>query len=236
MMSYKVEGLSNKAIRFMGENDDFLREAFNKSRVFIHAIELDGRLKIMLEVDEDTTQEQIRRAAPYALKLRDRLFDFQGAWMLGGRNEFFERLSYLHEGGMIYAEIAERLNARVAEHLREAVIFSDELSRVAPNLKTQLDYLEWSTSPEQKHNPYSFDHAKDILQTIGLKEKDIDEWLKDGVENIRNGKEPFSNGPITRQDVVEKLRTWRNGKKHKSIQAIENKAREEYLKQRASKV
>ena len=190
----------------------------------------------MIEVGENTTAEQLRKAIPYALELRDKLIEFQGAWAIGGPNAFFEHLCYLKDGGMTYAEIAQRLKLQIEKHLREAVAFDDELRKVLPTLKTNWDYFQWSTNPEQKYNPHSLDHAKYILQNVGMNDKDITPWLKEGIENIRAGKEPLTQNPITRTKIIQVLRTWRKGKKHKSIRSIEEKAKAEHLRRRAEKM
>ena len=238
-MSYKVDGLSGLASRFRAQNDDFLLDAFVKSNVFLHAIEIDGRLKLMIEVGEDTRAEQLRKVIPYALDLRDKLIEFQGAWSFGGPNAFFEHLSSLKDSGLTYTEIAERLKSRVEEHLREAVAFDDEFRKALPTLKTYGDYYSWAYGEDGIHtrfNPHSFDHAKYILENIGITENAINEWLKEGIENIRAGKAPFSQNPITRRKLIQLLRTWRKGKKHKSIRVIEEKAKKEHLKQQIEKV
>jgi hypothetical protein len=54
-------------------------------------------------------------------------------------------------------------------------------------------------------------------------EREIDQWIEDGKENIKAGNVPFPQNPITRTDIIQVLRTWRNGKKHRSIQAIEER-------------
>jgi hypothetical protein len=238
-MSYKVNGLSELGLRFRGQNDDFLLEAFVKSHVFLHAIEIDGRLKIMIEVGEDTRAEQLRKVIPYALELRDKSIEFQGAWSFGGPNAFFEYLCDLKDSEMTYTEIAQRLKSRVEEHLREAVAFDDEFRKALPALKTYGDYFMWAFGEDGIHtqfNPHSFDHAKYILENIGMSANEITEWLKEGIENIRAGKAPFGQNPITRTKMIQILRTWRKGKKHKSIRVIEEKTKEEHSKQLTEKV
>jgi len=231
-MSYKVDGLSNLAsrFRFTGHNDDFLLDAFVKSHILLQTIEIDGRLKVMIEIEEDTTAEQLRKAIPYALDLRDKLIEFQGAWSFGGPNAFFERLCHLLDTGMTYAEIAQMLQSRVEEHLREAVAFDDEFRKALPTLKTHGDYFMWAYGKYgiyKQHSPESLNHAKEILELIKMSDKEITEWLKEAIDNIRAGKAPFTQNPITRRKLIQVLRTWRRGKKHKSIRAIEEKAHKE---------
>jgi len=40
----------------------------------------------MIQVDEDTTSDDLRKAIPMALMWRDRLLEWQGPWMDGGDN------------------------------------------------------------------------------------------------------------------------------------------------------
>ena len=227
-MSYRVDGLSKLALRFRGQNDDSLLEAFVQSHVFLHVIEIDGRLNIMIEVGEDTKAEQLRKVIPYALDLRDKLIEFQGAWSFGGPNAFLEHLCDLKDSGITYTEIAQRLRSRVEEYLREAVAFDDEFRKALPTLKTYGDYFMSAYGEDGIHtqfNPHNFDHAKYILENIGMSDNEITEWLNEGIENIRAGKAPFSQNPITRTKLIQILRTWRKGKKHKSIRVIEEKAK-----------
>lgn len=227
-MSYKVDGPSKLAseFRFTGDNDEFLQDSFANTHVFLHTIEVDGRLKVMIEVGEDSRAVQLRKAIPYALQLREKLMEFQGAWSVSGDNAFFEYLSRLQEGGMTYKMIAEKLRLRVEEHLREAVAFDDEYRKILPALKTQGDLFLWAYGREgihNKYNPASFEHASSIFELIGLTEEEIKIWLDEGITNIRAGKEPFSRNPITRKKMIEVIRVWRNGKKHKSIRAMEKR-------------
>lgn len=231
-MSNKVDGVSNLAFqfRFTGQNDNFLQDSYVKSHVLLHTIEIDGWLKVMIEVGEDTRAEQLRKAIPYALELRNKLLEFQGAWSVGGPNAFFESLCDLKDRGMTYTKIAQKLKSRVEEHLREAVAFDNELRKALPALKTHGDYFMWAYGEDgiyKQHNPESLNHAKAILEMIGMNDKEITEWLEEGIKNIRAGKAPFTQNPITRTKIIQVLRTWRKGKKHKSIRAIEEKAQEE---------
>lgn len=226
MPSYLVQGLSTKALRFTGMNDDFLSDAFDKSPVFLHTIEIDGRLRIMIEVGEDTRAEQIRKVVPYALKLRDKLLEFQGAWIMGGDNLLLEELSERQKHGTSYKELAKLINEKVENHLREYLAYRMEVDKRYPKYKKEFkrDLYFYAFSTEFKHNCFSLVHSRDMLMALGLKEKDIEQFLRDGLEEIEAGRKPFApDMPISQLKLIETLRTWRKGKKHKTIQDIKQK-------------
>lgn len=111
----KVSGLSSKANSFEGENYEL--PIFSESGVRIRIIELDGHLRIMIEVGEKSTNRQIRDAIPLALEWRDRLLEWQGPWIKGGSNEFLERLLREHDRGISYAALARKINQRLSDLL-----------------------------------------------------------------------------------------------------------------------
>lgn len=216
-------------IGFAAQNDDLF---LSKNGVLIYLLKQDGRLHVMIEVGEDSTARNIQSAIPLACEWRDRVMEYQGAWQGGGDNQFLEMLHYMNKGGVSYAELAKRINAKFESHLREAIAFDAELRKVLPRLKTQGDYLFWSTSSEQKYNPFSLDHAKGLLKAIRIRDDEIEIAIKDGEENIRAGKEPFKVGyPVSQRKVIETLRTWREGLKHKSIEKREKIAREKVARE-----
>jgi len=48
------------------------------SGVYIHIIEFDGRLRVMIEAGEDAGHKELRKANSLALEWRDRLLAWQG--------------------------------------------------------------------------------------------------------------------------------------------------------------
>ena len=99
---YKVEGSSTKATQFVLANSDL--SIATEDGIIINIIEMDGWLRIMLEIGQYVSNPStaIRNAAPLATEWNNRLLDFQGAWRLGGDNELMEKLLLMHEHGNSY--------------------------------------------------------------------------------------------------------------------------------------
>jgi hypothetical protein len=225
-MSYKVDGPSNRAMqfRFSGENDDFLLEAFKNSQVFLHTIEIDDRLHVMIEVGEDTTTEQLRKVIPDALRLRDKLIEFQGAWRAGGINEFLEHLSYRNQHGDSYARLAENINQRIEGYLRDYIAYRKEVDTVHPEFKAEHDrdilYHVFWLGMATKPSALSF--AMSLLEGLNFNKQDALRIMQNGLRSLSAGESIFlKDYPVTRSKMIQVLRTWRNGKEHKSIIATE---------------
>jgi hypothetical protein len=226
---YKVEGISGKANKFVSQNIE-LPIALGEGGPVVHTVEIDNRLRIMIEVTEDTTNQQIRDIAKIALEWQRRLLDFQGAWRGGGRNEALERLSSRQERGISYAKLANEINVKLANRLYDYVAYRKEVDLLFPELIQKHDsnmdyYIFWM---EMKSNSASLSFAKGMLELFGMKQTEIDNCIREGLRMIASGDSPFlPNQPITRLKMIETLRTYREGRIHKSIQRVEQAEREE---------
>ena len=232
----KVTELSIKARMFESKYWD--KSFATESGMLIRFVEIDGWLRVMLEIDERTTNQNIREAAPLLLEWRDRLIDFQGAWNGGGENHFFERLSDMQKHGYSYARLAERLNKQIEKHLNGYIAYRQEVDAIHPEEKNKHDKdifynIFWLG---MKSNSSSLTHAQGVLESLHYKKEDILEIIKDGLESLANGKSIFSKDyPISKFKMIEALRTWRSGKLHLAIQKQEEIARQEYEKQKNDK-
>jgi hypothetical protein len=226
---YKVEGISEKANQFVSQNIE-LPIALGEKGPVVHTVEIDNWLRIMIELREDTTNQQIRDIATLALEWQRRLLDFQGAWRGGGRNEALERLSYRQAHGNSYAKLAEEINAKVADYLYDYVAYRKEVDLLFPDLIQKHDrnlyyYVFWL---EMKSKPSSLGHARALLEIFSMKQIEIDNCLRYALMMIAKGDGPFlPSQPINRSKMVDTLRTYREGKIHKSIQRIEQAERGE---------
>jgi len=225
----KADGLSKKANQFQTSNIK-LPIALGEGGPVIRIVERDNRLRIMIEITEDTTNQQVRDIAQYALEWQRQLLDFQGAWRMGGVNEFMERLLYENKHGKSYNKLAKSINESVENHLREYLVYRKEVdtlySESIEDHEHDMYYcLFWLN---MKPNPFALSHAKDLLEAIGIKQPKIDNYLLDGLRQIATGNPPFLPGePVTRFKLTETLRTYRKGRIHLSIQAAEQRAIEE---------
>ena len=222
----KVAGSSDKALRFHGANADLFRSNAEESGVLIWAVETHGNwLSVMIEVGENTTSDDLRKAIPWALRLRDRLLEQQGPWQHGGDTPFLEELCYWHDSGHSYEILAERINETVANYLLEAAKYLQEYEAAQSQFKTQLDVFLWQS--KLQINPYSFQLARGLLEAVRLKDDEIDTVLLDALENIRSGRLAFEKGyPVSRDKLRETLRRWRESKKHQIIAQQEQISRE----------
>jgi hypothetical protein len=220
---YKVEGLSEKAMQFYAQNTSLFNNAFVKSRLPLRAIEVDGRIRIMIEIDEDTTTNQIRDVAVYALELRDNLLAFQGPWLGGGDNLQLEQLSRYQEHGKSYKQLARLINEKTEAYLREYLAYREEVDRLYPDVFKSIfesDFYYHVFSTQFRNNSASLIHARELLRVLAIKDEDVTEILKRGIESIKAGEKPFTEDyPIHQLKIKEKLRTWREGEKHRAIKA-----------------
>lgn len=210
--------MTNKAVRFLVAN--FLLPRATPG-VLIDAIEEGGKVSIVLKLTEDTTSKQIKDSIPLVLKWRDRLMEWQGIWLHGGNNLFLIKLDEYHKGGRSYAELAEKINARIAEYLRQHFEFEREYQAALPKFKTWGDYLDWlhaeddaeddpRDNPKRLEKAFALDHARNLLEGIRYQDdvkaegrkkkgkrpnkerpKDIDAILAEGLKRIAEGKPPF---------------------------------------------
>ncbi len=208
----KVHDLSQKAGEFHGKYFDIPRAS--DSGVLIWFVEVDDWLRVMIEIGEDITSDDLRSAIPLALLWRDKLLEWQGPWMRGGDNPFLEELSNRQKSGQSYNELANRINRRVASYLQEFADYLKEFEAAKPGFKTMLDFYMWRST----NNQFSYEHARGLLEALRLKNNEIEEMLKIGLENVQAGKPAFELGyPVSREKLISTLRNWRRGVKHQVL-------------------
>ena len=91
-----MELFSKKALQFEGANMDL---PIALDSVFIRIVEIDDHLRIMLEITEDCTSDDLSASYWLINEWRRRLIDYQGRWVGWGDNELLERLSIRQEIG-----------------------------------------------------------------------------------------------------------------------------------------
>lgn len=201
-----------KAREFLGKT--FFAPAVSDSGVLIRFVEIDNWLRVMIELGEDTTSDDLRTAIPLALLWRDKLLKSQGPWMGGGENPFLEELSNRQESGQSYNELANRINQRVGAYLQEFANYLKEFETMKHSFKTMLDFYLW----QPEHNRFSYEHAGVLLKALSLKNSEIEEMLKIGLKNLQAGKPAFELGyPVSREKLISTLRKWRRGVKHQVL-------------------
>lgn len=221
MAGYRMERYSKRASKFVVKNSTSFAPPGQEadrlppvvSGVWLHIVEMDGELKVMMEVGEGTTHANLREAETYALMWRDRLIDQQGPWSGGGDTAFKEHLHILNKGGVSYANLAMWVNSLIASHLCEFSAFQSRLEE-ARSQGEEKEYLN-RFPLDDVPNPFSFSFAVDLLGALGIREEESEPMLIEGLQRIKEGLPPFEEGyPISRDKMISVLRTWRSNKKH----------------------
>lgn len=215
----KVSEPSYKAIKFQNQNADL---PLVESGVLIKVIEVFGWLKVFIEVDENATHENLRKAITPSLKWRDRLMKFQGPWYLGGPTDFKIRLTRMQQGGKSYREIAKMLNEIVLSHIKNDLENKRRIEEVARILGPQAtfgDYIQYINENNMHDITFmEFDHAKSILSMFPFNDSEIDEIINDAVSSLQDDYSPFpDNYPITKRMVIDFIRQWKNSEEYKLV-------------------
>ena len=180
------------------------------SGVVIHVFDNRDYLRLMIEVRDETTHQDLRDAIPLAIKWRDRLIDWQGKTEDIYKDQVLSRLHQKNKLGQSYKEIADETNQKVFEYLLECKKFSKELKEVElPKYKTEMKFQLWKGSLYG----YSFERAWNLLEVFGFNNEKIVEIINDGFDHINRGKSSFIiNYPITKDGMRNTLRNWREKK------------------------
>jgi hypothetical protein len=197
------------------------------SDVTIRFVEISGIVRVMVEIGDKTTHQNIRDIIPFVLKLRDRIQDeqsfkiasklFHRMQQPNNREELLELLSYMQEHGVSYAKLAERFNVIIAKLLEKYLIIHQKVEISTEELVNETEIINF---------------ANNLLNALSVIDIDLD----DALEQMKAGMPPFEKGyPVSRYKLIEALRTLRKGKQHimvknalEKVKAIEKKqARQE---------
>jgi hypothetical protein len=208
----KVDGLSERAMRFQLSEDNYEIPVASTSGVLIRLVELDKWIRVMIEVAEDVTSQELRDAIPLALEWRQRLLMWQGPWMGGGDNPFLEQLDQRQQAGESYRDLSEEINRRAAQLVQEFATYINEYNSVRHEFKTMGDFYMW----QPKANPFALEHARGMLRALQLKDKDIEALLRNALKAVGSELPPFeADYPVSREKLIATVRSWRQGLKHK---------------------
>ena len=173
----------------------------------IRFVEIDGLVKVMLEIGDKATHKDIREAIPNILKWRDELQDLQSdkiAYRLfhgmlqkptNSKDELLEFFSQMQEHGKSYAKLAELFNEVLGNSLTAISVYNKK--SISTEELVKLNSLARKTNV--------------MLSALNIKGVDIEYAL----EQVSAGKPPFQKGyPVSRYKMIEILRTWRKSKQH----------------------
>jgi hypothetical protein len=170
------------------------------------------RLSLVLRIDDNTTIQDLRDAAPLVLAMRDRLLEFQGPRDTGGSVLFFEHLCRDKAEGESWAKLAKRINSKVAELLQEWANYLIEYQEVAPRFKKFDDFFLWKSHADR----FALERARDLMQLMKIPDPEIETIINDALEEINRGEPPFVDGyPIDADELRSTLRSWMSGKAHR---------------------
>jgi hypothetical protein len=205
-LAYGCEG-----INFLGTSDF--------SAILVHIYEQDGFLHLLLGVNDHTTAEDLREAAPLVVALRDRLLEFQGPeTSQGSRTALYKDLSELNENNTLPA-LTKALNELIAEHLGHCYQFLCELEHAHWN--SPEEWLGWLT--EKPRYVYALTGAEELLRHLNIPgirtDAEIHDFCAAALERIRKGEDAYSavGEPLEESHLREKLRYHRKSKLGRSL-------------------
>jgi hypothetical protein len=208
----KVTETSQKALQFQGAH--FGKPIFSDTGVQIHFVEMDNWLRVLIEVGEDTTSDNLREVIPLALSWRDRLLEWQGPWFHGGDNLYLEEISMRQEAGESYSQLAEAINNTITANLVDFHKLLQEFEQMRHQPTTAMEFHLWNL----KHNRFSYEHARGLLEGLRFDSGEIETLLQAGIESLQAGEPAFEKGyPVSREKLISVLRVWRQGRKHNLI-------------------
>lgn len=235
ILGFKFETGSDIALRFLDYVEDELNDVVvlgYDSDVVINVAEYNERLKIVIEIGDDSTHDQIRRVIPLAVQYRDMLIGWQGPSsskelrLLHGLDEF-------HQRGVSYKRLADTVNRTLSSRLVEYVEFLDECERRQKEWKEirgdyDLDSIDsealWWVLKEyivwdERSPPRCIRDFEEILsRAFRMKQDEIRLFKQTGMERIRRGIEPFDREyPIYGETMRNALRRWRNSARRKQM-------------------
>jgi len=182
----------DKVQEFLERNPDLARESEAGAKILI-VEDAGGRLRVGLEMQDDTTSRAARAAIPLLALWRDRLLEFQGAALTRPGVfllEVFTRA--IDNGQMTPAQIAEKFNLEIVNSVR--AYFAD-------------------MNQTQRLNT-----AHTLLRLWGMTDRAARNLLYAALQELDAGRAPFEQGaPISAEMVRTKLNTWRRGKRHQAM-------------------
>lgn len=196
-----------KILRFEGDNCD-LPIAFEGCSIRFE--NPDGHIRLLLELREDATLESIKENWRIIKEWQRRLFKWQGPWTIGGKTGFLAGLDLLKED-LSYSEIADKLNDTVVKELTSYLAYEREFEKARHSFKTWGDFYLWRWWDIEGVSPSGLDHARELLEDMGMRKDDAQTWCDEILANLRAGEPPFlpDGGPITEDRVRETIRYWR---------------------------
>ena len=184
-----------------------------ESGLWLRFLKEDERVTFLIEIRGDTSFEMERQSWQAIDTWRRLLGEWQGStWRDMADGWLCAYLAQEHRGRKSYATLAQELNDLIARML--SWIVNDEKAMQAATeagqLRSDIDRLAW----RNEHKSWSFgtDYAQQLLRAMGLSDADIERYIQDGLQRLKNGQHAFLVGdaPIERDHVISRVRAWRS--------------------------
>lgn len=181
---------------------------------FLSFDDFDKRISLCLQIDDDTTIEDVIQAWADVRRWREVLQKHNGPWVRGGKSALFFHMNLRHKrGGMSYAQLAQWMNEQIAGYLQRYARFLALMP--FPEGMKWLERMRWLDELEKEHDADHLGekHAYDLLAALrpGLTPAQCEEILIGGLTEIEAGRPPFigRDNPIDKSDVFARIREWR---------------------------
>lgn len=193
------------ATKFWKKNRDLEEELLKYWHpVGVGLEESGGYFYVVMHLREGVTSEDIRRAIPFALKLHDRLEEWQGKQFTYKAKDL---LSLHDDKGASYGLIAKSLNRFISDLLVESAEWVRQRNSIQDRLMRQRFIQE---SYDTMGQAYNLDKASDLLRTVRFSDEEIESTIQEGLQNIYAGEPPFADEyPVSRDKVISALKYWR---------------------------
>lgn len=143
-----------------------------------------GRISMFIDIEEETTRDQIAEAWPLIKQWRERLSEYQPSH----GNYFFRYFHALKQGGYSYRDIADAINHSIEAYIRQG-------------------YEDLKARDPRKPSPTSIVCAAGLMTLMGIDDDTKREWIVSALENIEAGQQAFPlESPIDASRVRERLR------------------------------
>jgi hypothetical protein len=206
------------ATRFL-VNTDLPRATDNGVR--LHCIRWDmDTPRIVIEVSDRATSDELRAAIPLALRWRDWLKAHRGPdW-----DKVAEGLARLcvenRRRRTSYERLAVQTNTKMAALLTEWVKYTQARDEARATQGEPFDELEWWLTSQHRRDggrpdTMPLSDAEETLRVFRFSDSEILEQICGGLERIGSGDPPFEAGyPLDRDRVIMALRLWRKRPEH----------------------
>lgn len=192
----------------------------------IWIVEIDGQVRVVLDVGEDIGRDELIQAIPRAIEWRKRLEPFPDGHAALMRDLHNQQSS---NRDVSYRMLADNINQQITEHVRLCAEYyskaTEAWSRAQRTKKLAREYPDWYQGYYRE-----FDAAHHLVKAMHLTTRDLDlpppaselrrgkhlthteiqTYICEAVNRVVAGELPFEPGyPISEHKIREQLDYWR---------------------------